>query len=304
MLVTRVMSVKPLKVLASAAELFIVAPKSTAYMLPSAATRKNNNKQTRPSPPFERRLLASVLLVGLPGSLLSIWLLWINSYSLDHKVEGTILLLVLWIGLSISARNGVVRSLRILLSVVAALKEDDFSFRAKNEVRGDALGDLTAEINDLSRVLEQQRLGSIDSVTLLDQVMTEVGSVILAFSPDERVQLMNRAAAAFLGASEKEVLGLTAQELGIADLVYGSASETISRTGSKTEEKRWIVRRKQFRRHGIAHQLVVLSEASEALRAEERLAWQRLIRVLSHEINNSLAPIKSIARTLRRISAI
>jgi nitrogen fixation/metabolism regulation signal transduction histidine kinase len=267
-------------------------------MLPSRARRKSS-KTGRFSPPFERGLLSSVLLAGLPGSLLSLCLLWTNHYSLDHKLEATVLLLILWFGISIATRNAVVRTLQVLSNVVAALKDDDFSLRASNETPGDAFGDLAIEINDLSRALEQERFRSMDSQNLLHQVMSEVGSVILAFSPDGRVHLLNQAAATLFNIPETEILGRTAQELGITNLFLGPANETISWPVSGAEEKRWIVRRKQFRRHGVAHQLVVLSEASEALRAEERMAWQRLIRVLSHEINNSLAPIKSISRTLR-----
>ena len=61
---------------------------------------------------------------------------------------------------------------------------------------------------------------------------------------------------------------------------------------------RWLVRRSIFRQKGVPHTLVVLSDVSRALREEERTAWQRLIRVLGHELNNSMAPIKSIAGSL------
>jgi two-component system nitrogen regulation sensor histidine kinase NtrY len=268
-------------------------------MLPRRARKKSSRRPNRSLAPFERRLFTSVLVAGAPGSVLGLYLLWRSAYSLDHKLEITALLLFLWIRISISVRDSVVRAIQVLSNVVAALKENDFSFRANNEVRGDAFGDLAIEINNLSRALEQERLQTIDSSNLLRQVMAEVGSVILTFTPDSRVHLLNHAAAVFLGAPEAELLGRSAQELGIADLFEGPSAETISRAGANMEETRWVVRRKQFRRHGIPHQLIVLSEVSEALREEERFAWQRLIRVLSHEINNSLAPIKSLARTLR-----
>jgi two-component system nitrogen regulation sensor histidine kinase NtrY len=64
---------------------------------------------------------------------------------------------------------------------------------------------------------------------------------------------------------------------------------------------RWEVRRGTFRQHGLPYQLLVLSDLSRALRQEERLAWQRLIRVLGHELNNSLAPIKSMAGSLESL---
>jgi nitrogen fixation/metabolism regulation signal transduction histidine kinase len=58
------------------------------------------------------------------------------------------------------------------------------------------------------------------------------------------------------------------------------------------------MRRGLFRQAGLPHQLVVLSDLSRALRDEERQAWQRLIRVMGHELNNSLAPIQSVAQSL------
>ena len=232
--------------------------------------------------------------------VLCLILLWTNPYSLDHKIEGTVAMVILWAGLSFSVRNAVVTAIRVLSNVVSSLQEDDFSLRAPQAVPGDALGDLAIEINNLARALETERLGTLDVETLLRKVLAEVEAAIFTLAPDNRVKLLNRAAASFVGAAEERLVDRTAEELGITDLLVGPASETISRFSGGIE-KRWIVRRTTFRQQGIPHRLILLSEASEALRAEERLAWQRLVRVLSHEINNSLAPIKSAARTLGRI---
>jgi two-component system nitrogen regulation sensor histidine kinase NtrY len=262
-------------------------------------SRKKNNKQ-QSSLSFERRLLLSVLATGLPGGILSFILLWTNSYSLDHKIEGTAFSILFWFALAFAARNRVVNSVRVLSNVIASLKEDDFSFRASRALSGDALGDLAIEINNLGRALEAERLGTMEAENLLRKVLAEAEGVILAFSLDGNLKLLNRAAATFLGKSEEELQNHSAKELGIADLLAGPSSQTISRL-SNGIERRWIVRRTHFRQNGVPHHLVMLSEASEALRAEERLAWQRMVRVLSHEINNSLAPIKSVARTLGRI---
>ncbi len=263
--------------------------------------RRKDKKQKYPhkSTPFETRLLFSVLTAGFPGVILALLLLWTNSYGLDHKLEGTFVLLLLWASLSFSAQELVINSTRALSNVITALKEEDFSFRASRAVPGDALGELAIEINELARALESERVGTMETVTLLTQVMAAAGAVILAFSMDGKVRLLNRAGAVLLNANEEQILNRTARELGIQDLFEGPATETILRPFGN-RESRWIVRRTHFRLHGLPHRLVVLSEASEALRAEERMAWQRLIRVLSHEVNNSLAPIKSIARTLLR----
>jgi nitrogen fixation/metabolism regulation signal transduction histidine kinase len=251
---------------------------------------------------FERRLLFSVLLTGAPGVILSLVLLWSSNYSLDHKLEGSALVVLLCLGLSFSVQSNVVNSLRALSNVISAVKDEDFSFLATKAVPGDALGELALEINSLSRALGEERLASLEAVGLLRKVMAEAGAIIFAFSPENRLRIINRAGTRFLGKLEEEVLNRTAQELGIEDLVEGPASEVISRMDAGAE-KRWIVRRAAFRQSGEPHRLVLLAEASEALRAEERLAWQRLIRVLSHEINNSLAPIRSIARTLGRMTS-
>ena len=246
---------------------------------------------------FERRLLFSVLLTGAPGVILSLVLLWSSNYSLDHKLEGSALVVLLCLGLSFSVQSNVVNSLRALSNVISAVKDEDFSFLATKAVPGDALGELALEINSLSRALGEERLASLEAVGLLRKVMAEAGAIIFAFSPENRLRIINRAGTRFLGKLEEEVLNRTAQELGIEDLVEGPASEVISRMDAGAE-KRWIVRRAAFRQSGEPHRLVLLAEASEALRAEERLAWQRLIRVLSHEIDYSLAPIKFMARKL------
>src|SRR5258708_4787243 len=147
---------------------------------------KKSNK-SRPSAPFERRVLLSVLRTGLPGAILSNILLWTNSYSLDHKIEGTAVLLLFWFGLSFSTRDAVVHSIRVLSNVISSLKEEDFSLQASHGVPGDALGDLTIEINDLARSLRGERLGLVEAGNLLNKILSEVDAVIFAFSPDGRV---------------------------------------------------------------------------------------------------------------------
>jgi two-component system nitrogen regulation sensor histidine kinase NtrY len=251
---------------------------------------------------LEHELLLSILLSGLPGVVLSCILLWNSSYSFIHKTEITALLVLLWTTMSISTRRNVIDSLHVLSNVISSMEEEDFSVRAALTSRRGALGELARNINSLAQALEVERLGTLEAESLLRKVLFEVDTAIFAFSPDGRLRLLNRAAVSFLGKDEKSALNLTAQELGVADLLRGPLSETIYRS-RQHDDKRWIVRRAHFRQQGVRHDLVVLSEASEILRAEERLAWQRIIRVLGHEINNSLAPIRSLTRTLLRMAS-
>jgi signal transduction histidine kinase len=98
------------------------------------------------------------------------------------------------------------------------------------------------------------------------------------------------------------LLGRSAQELDLADFLEGDAARTLQRS-FPGRSGRWEVRRSSFREGGLAHQLLVLTDLSRPLREEELRAWQRLVRVLGHELNNSLAPIKSVAGSLESLLA-
>jgi len=132
--------------------------------------------------------------------------------------------------------------------------------------------------------------------------MTEIDVAVFAFDDSQRLRLTNRAGERLLAHSAEQLLGKSAEELGLADCLVGESLPSIQRSfpgGSG----RWGVRRSSFREGGVPHQMVVLSDLSRALREEERQAWQRLLRVLGHELNNSLAPIKSMAATLESLLA-
>jgi nitrogen fixation/metabolism regulation signal transduction histidine kinase len=93
------------------------------------------------------------------------------------------------------------------------------------------------------------------------------------------------------------MMGRKAAEIGLQECLTAS-TETVVELNVGEAQARWLLRRSSFRQNGVPHTLVVLSDVSRALREEERKAWQRLIRVLGHELSNSLAPIKSIAGSL------
>src|SRR6185437_13121454 len=112
----------------------------------------------------------------------------------------------------------------------------------------------------------------------------------------------NRAGEQLMGRIAPRMLGLTAQELGLQEFLQASEPQTLQMT-FPGKHGRWAISHTSFRENGVPHQLLIISDLSRALRAEERQAWQRLIRVLGHELNNSLAPIKSIAGTLGSLTA-
>ncbi|MGH7616160.1 MAG: sensor histidine kinase [Gemmatimonadaceae bacterium] len=250
-----------------------------------------------PTSSHEQVVFRLTLVAGLPGVVASMVLLWIGGYS--AKVQWTIGLVVIggWVITALMLRERVVRPLQTLSNMLAALREGDYSIRARGAERDDALGLAFLESNLLGETLRTQRLGAMEATTLLRTVMGEIDVAVFAFDEDGRLRLVNRAGERLLAQSAERLLGRTAEQVGLADPLSGASPRTMDVT-FPGGAGRWEVRRGSFRQDGRPHTLLVLADVSRTLREEELQAWQRLVRVLSHEINNSLAPIKSITGSL------
>ena len=253
---------------------------------------------------FERRLRLWFYLLGLPTVVLC-WLV-LRQRAVEPLAQ-TITLLAVAAGWAFAVSlltEEVTRPLQTLANVVAALREDDYSFRARGGRRNDAMGDLALEINALAGMLQGQRAGALEAMELVERVMRSMQSPVLAFDPQGELMLLNVAAEHAFGLRVQTALGRSAAELNLHELMDVADDDVISLRNVQ-QSARWVVKRTNFRLRGVPHTLLVLSDVSAALREEERLAWERLIRVLGHEINNSLTPIKSIAGSLRgRLDAL
>ena len=249
---------------------------------------------------FERRISALALAAGFPGVALCAFLLWFDGYS--SRVQWTVDLLLVCVSLGIAAslKNRVVRPLQTLSNILAAIREGDYSIRGRRAATGDALGEVMLEVNDLGATLRGQRLGAMEATALLRTVMSEIDSAIFAFDPFQQLRLVNRAGERLLAQPAARLLGRTGQELGLAACLNGAGGrepytmQIVFPGGAG----RWEIRQGTFREGGMQHQLLVMTDLSQTLREEERSAWQRLLRVMGHELNNSLAPIKSVAGSL------
>jgi nitrogen fixation/metabolism regulation signal transduction histidine kinase len=260
-----------------------------------AARRKVPRKRVRLL--YERRISLYALLAALPGILVSGILIWMQSWSTESKLALSFLELLVWWVLAVALHEQTVRPLQTLANVVAALREEDYSFRARGAATGDAIGELSLEVNALADLLTDQRIRAIEATALLRRVVEEIDAPLFAFDPDRVLRLVNPAGEKLLQQAAVRLLGRTADEIGLADCL-SAANEALVALPANSSSARWLVRQSKFREKGVPHTLVVLSDVSRALREEERRAWQRLIRVLGHELNNSLTPIKSIAGSL------
>jgi nitrogen fixation/metabolism regulation signal transduction histidine kinase len=249
---------------------------------------------------YESRILLLAFLGGLPATIVSLALLWDSDFS--SKVEWTLTILIVgfWLGFAAALQDRVVMPLQTLSNLLSALREEDYSLRARGASHDDAMGEVFLEANALSETMREQRLGAEEATALLRKVMAEIDVAIFAFDSHQRLRLINRAGEQLIAQPPEGLLGRNADELGLADCLDGEPMRTLERSfpGRPSEMARWGLRRGTFRERGLPHQLLVLEDLSRPLREEERQAWQRLIRVLGHELNNSLAPIKSMAGTL------
>src|SRR5215813_9005365 len=266
----------------------------------TVATSSQRKKKKKMS--FERRFVLYALFAGLfPLSVCEL-MLWLGNYSDQTQWTLTFFLVLAWLIGAFALRAQVVRPLQTLSNMVAALREEDFSFRARRASRNDALGELVLEINALSDTLQGQRLGSMEAVALLKKVLMEIDVAVFTFDPQQRLRIVNRAGEQLMGMTQERMVGRSAYDLKLDSLLAQPGGRTI-RMSFPGREGRWAIQQTSFRERGVPHQLLLISDLSRALREEERQAWQRLIRVLGHELNNSLAPIKSIAGTLRSLAS-
>ncbi len=246
---------------------------------------------------YEQRIQLLALAAGLPGSAIALILLFTGNYSSRTIWTLAFLIISFWLGFAFSLRHRVAFSLQTLSNLLAALREEDFSVRGRDARKDDAMGEVMIEVNALSETLREQRLGALEATALLRTVMEEIDVAIFTFDNESKLRLVNRAGERLLARPPERLLGFTASELGLGACLEGESARTMELSFAGGSG-RWGMRRGLFRQAGLPHQLVVLSDLSRALRDEERQAWQRLIRVMGHELNNSLAPIQSVAQSL------
>jgi PAS domain S-box-containing protein len=246
---------------------------------------------------FELRLALMAGLAVLPLLLALLAMLLLHAVLWWHWAVYLGLPVLLTAALAVLLRRQLVYPLRTVATLLEALRQGDFSFRGARAKAGDALGDVVLEINQLADTLRANRLKTEETLALLRRVLDSIDIAIFAFDEEGRLRLINPAGERLLGRTDVRLLSCTAAELGMHELLEGAPTRTLE-LALDTISGRFELRRASFREGGSPQSLVVLTDLSRALREEERQAFKRLVRVFGHELNNSLAPIKSMAATL------
>ena len=237
-------------------------------------------------------------LGGLPAVATGLFLLWSGAVSTPARWTLSVLIVGVWLGCVLILRQRVVFPMQTLTNLLDALCEADYSVRLSRGHQSDSLGEVMATVNRLGETLLAGQQRATEATTLLRAVMAEIDVAVFTFDGKGCLRLINRAGAALLDRPESELLYRYAREIGLEECLEGDGTRTLARHFPGRSGTRWGLKRTGFREGGYPHQLLVLADLSRPLREEERAAWQRLIRVLGHELNNSLTPIQSIAQSL------
>jgi two-component system nitrogen regulation sensor histidine kinase NtrY len=246
-------------------------------------------------------MLLLALASGLPAVVTAMIILWWQGHY-TPKVQWTLTVVILggWWACAAAVRDRVASPLRTLANLLEAMREGDYSIRARGATGEEALGDVMQQVNAMATTLREQRLGALEATTLLRKVMEEIDVAIFAFDGDQHLRLVNRAGERLLAQPSERIMNASAAALDLAEFLGGDETQSIQRT-FPSGPGRYGIHRSTFREGGLPHQLLVVTDLTRALREEELQAWQRLVRVLGHELNNSLAPIKSIAGSLESL---
>jgi two-component system, NtrC family, nitrogen regulation sensor histidine kinase NtrY len=242
-----------------------------------------------------RRAWLYCLFLSLPALLFAAVFLYQREVTLAPSILIIGCLLIYFALIAAALIEGMVRPLQTLSNVVSSLREGDYSFRARGAAAPDAIGELAAEVNALADLLQKQRVRSLEATALLGRILEVMHAPLFAFDRENLLQLVNNAGLKLLGLPHARCFGRTARELGLWDLLRAPDQSVHSFSSGST---RWLLRKAFFRQDGAPHTLLLLADVSLPLQEEEQIAWKRLIRVLGHELSNSLAPIKSIAGSL------
>jgi two-component system, NtrC family, nitrogen regulation sensor histidine kinase NtrY len=248
--------------------------------------------------PFQTRVVVLALAGGIPA-LVTAFILLRDAPIADSVLRLIVVVLIgAWVGFAIAVHRATVEPMRSLANLLEALRGGDYGIRGRHARKGDALGDIVLEANRLGATLRSQRFEALEASALLHKVLAEIDVAVLAFDGDDRIRLANRAAGELLRRHAEALIGLSAVEAGFETLLEGPPVSAESHT-FPGRAGRWQIMRETFREAGRQFRLLVVTDLSQALREEERNAWRRLIRVIWHELNNSLAPIKSVIETSR-----
>jgi len=261
--------------------------------------------RSRSTPPRFRiatdlRVLLLVLSTLVPISVLGVW---VHSES-DWPLSAQLLiaaLVVAWILLvATSVRSELLRHVRTLSNIVESIRKNDYSMKGARAREPGELAELYRQVNELTNSLAASRQGEQELLDILDKIVSQINVAIVVCDADDRIRLVNRLASALLRTHAEELVGIDLAATPLAKLPVSSEPRLLD-FRFPGAEGRWQVSQHYYHHQGRASRILFIADLKQVLSDEEIAAWQRLIRVISHEVNNSLTPITSLCQTLTNI---
>ncbi|MBT8070213.1 MAG: hypothetical protein KJO80_07250 [Gammaproteobacteria bacterium] len=244
--------------------------------------------------------MAWLLFLALPGLLFAAITLWVLQAPWGAWLFGWFPVAILSIVIAQIARNRAAYPLRTLANLVEAIRQQDYALRGVAGSSPSAMFELISEINALSEDLRRSRFARVEADLLLAKVVAELDAAVIAFDDEYTLTMINPSGAALFAARSNDLLGRPAESLGLEEYFDYRTPQVMQRTFPGKQGK-FRIQASTYREAGVRQHLLVLTDLSLTLRQEERLAWQRLIRVIGHELNNSLTPIQSLTESLANL---
>ena len=256
---------------------------------------------SRPTLSYENKILRLALLIGLlPLALLIIALLFVDTSSYLKLLIVSVTLPVVWFG-AFEIRRLITAQLRTATNLMESLSVGDFSLRASIRGENSALNEFNELLNSLANTMAQQSLVNKERQILLHKVISHIDVAIVAIDHKQHISLMNPAAEQLFDVKFERLDGAPAHNIGLGEALTKDYRDVVEFEIKQSRKKVYLHSDEYFEK-GNKHRLIFITDIQDILRDEERSAWQRLLRVLSHEINNSLAPIASISESLHQAS--
>ena len=248
------------------------------------------------------RLFFLVLSNVVPAAALLLWLSLESKLPGPSKVAIAFVLLMWVLVVAILVRAEVLRHIRTLSNLVESTRLQDYSMKGSGARDPGELAELYQQINGLTESLKVGRQSEQELLAILEKVVSQINVAIVVFDSREQIRLVNQLAATLLQSSPDKLIGVNCADTALAQLPVSEEPKLVD-FRFPGAEGRWQVRQHYYRHQGQESRILFVADLKQVLSDEEIAAWQRLIRVISHEVNNSLTPITSLCQTLTGILA-
>jgi nitrogen fixation/metabolism regulation signal transduction histidine kinase len=192
-----------------------------------------------------------------------------------------------------------IRPWQSVANILMSFREDDFSIKSAENNSSDVVNTVLKELNRISDHLQYNRINMHETQKLLSRILAEVDLAVFLFDDKQELVMANRYATHLYNQTPNDLTGQSVEQLGLTFAKLAAHTSTHQHQFPQ-HKSRWLVKHSSYRQQGLPYQFIMLADIGENLRREELDAWHKLTRILSHEINNALTPLKMTVGSMKR----